>query len=114
MVVKLKIKHFDHDGVADGGKFEDEWTDDFDYIVKHILVKRKDGAGFTKSDITVRIAGDPITVDHVLCNTLGTDVLNAMPIDEELPKDQVIEYEGYNREGVTLDIVVELWLIKKG
>jgi len=113
MVVKLKIKHFDHDGVADGGKFEEEWAADYDYVIKYIFVKRKDGAGFTASDITIRIAGDPITVDHVLCNTLGTDILNALPINEELPKGQVIDYEGYNREGVTLNIVVELILEKK-
>jgi len=113
MPVVLKIRHFDHDGVADGGKFEKEWTADFDYTVKYILPKRKDGAAFTKSDITIRIAGDPITVDHALCNTFGTDKLNALPIDEDLLKDQVIEYEGYNREGVTLDIVVELVLVKK-
>jgi len=113
MVVKLKIKHFDHDGVADGGKFEKDWTADYDYTVEYVLVKRKDGAGFTKSDITVRIAADPFTVDHVLCNTLGTDVMNALPIKEDLNKDQVIEYEGYNREGVTLDIAVELVLRKR-
>jgi len=109
-MTKLKIKHFDHDSVADGGKFEDKWTADRDYIIRAILIKRKDGVALTKSDITIRIARYPLTVDHALCNTFGTDRLNYWPLEEDLGDKQDFEYEGYNREGATIDLVVELIL----
>jgi len=112
-MVKLQIRHFDHDSIADGGKFEQKWTADFNYTIKNILIKRKDGASLTATDITIRIAGVPLTREHALANTFGTDALNMLPIDEDLLKDQVIEYEGYNREGVTISLVVELILKKK-
>jgi len=109
-MTKLKIKHFDHDGVAVGGKFEKVWTADRDYIVRAVLIKRKDGVTLTKSDITIRIAKDPLTIDHTLCNTFGTDRLNHWPLEEELGAKQDFEYEGYNREGATIDLVIELIL----
>jgi len=109
-MTKLKIKHFDHDSVADGGKFEERWPADADYIIRGILIKRKDGIALTKSDITIRIAKDPLTVDHALCNTFGTDRLNHWPLEEKLDKAQDFEYEGYNREGTTINLVVELIL----
>jgi len=109
-MVKLFIKHFDHDGIADGGAFEEEWKSDGDYIIKYILIKRKDGVGLTASDITIRIQNIPITKDHALCNTFGTDIMNALPINEELRETWVIDYAGTNREGVTINLVVELVL----
>jgi len=109
-MTKLKIKHFDHDSVSDGAKFEDKWTADKDYVVKGILIKRKDGVALTKSDITVRIAKDPLTVDHVQCDTFGVDHLTYLRMEEELKTAQEFEYEGYNREGVTIDLAVELIL----
>jgi len=109
-MTKLKIKHFDHDGVAVGGKFEKVWTADRDYIVRGILIKRKDGAAFTASDITIRINKDPLTVDHALCHTFGTTWENAWRFEEPLGDKQDFEYEGYNREGAAVDLVVELIL----
>jgi len=111
-MVKFIIRHFDHDTIADGGPFEGDWTAEYNYVIKYILIKRKDGASFTASDITIRIQGDPLTRDHALCNTFGTDVMNAMPVDEELKKDWVIEWSGTNREGVTISLVIELVLEK--
>jgi len=107
------IKHFEHDGVADGGTFSKTWTADKDYTIKYIFVKRKDGAAFTASDMTIRIAGVPITYDKVLCSSLGSDKLNALEIDQDLLKDQTLEYSGVNREGTAVDIVVELILVPK-
>lgn len=111
-MAKLKIKHIDHDAVADAGKFEKEWTADEAYTVKHILVKRKDGKAWTDSEITVRIEGDPITLDHALCDTFGGDVLDALTIDEPLRKAQKYEHQGTNREGEQIDLAVELILEK--
>jgi len=111
-MVKLFIKHFDHDAVADGGTFEDEWTADFDYVIKAIFFKRKDGAAFTKSDVTVWIAGIPLSKEAVLCNTFGTDWLNRLPIEEELKVKQPIKYSGVNREGATIDIAIEIVMEK--
>lgn len=110
MGTKLKIKHFDDDAVVDAAKFSDEWTADADYKIKAILVKRKDGVGWTDSDITIRIDADPLTRDHALCSTFGSDHLDHWPLDEDLKKNVKFEYEGYNREGATLSIVVELIL----
>jgi len=114
MVTKLKIRHWDHDSIADDAKFEKKWDADDDYTIKHILIKRKDGESFTESEITIRIDGDPLTKDHAQCNTFGTDILNAFPIDEPLDKGKYFEYEGYNREGATISLVVELILEKRG
>jgi len=112
-MVKLRIKHFDHDGIADGGKFEKTWTADKDYIIKYIFFKRKDGASFTASDVTIWINMDPITLDHALCDTFDGDVLTGLPINEPLERDWEFKYEGYNREGTTISLVVELVLEEK-
>jgi len=109
-MVKLFIKHFDHDGVAVGGTFEQEWKSDGNYIIKYILIKRKDGAEFTASDITIRIQNIPITKDHALCHTFGRRIDYALPINEELRETWVIDYAGTNREGAAVDLVVELIL----
>lgn len=109
-MTKLKVKHFDHDAVADAAKFEGKWTADKAYKIKGLLIKRKDGIGFTDSDITVRVAGDPITLDHALCSTFGSDRLNYWPLDEDLAAKTDFEYEGYNREGAAISLVLELML----
>jgi len=114
MPVKLKIKHFDHDGIADTGTFEKAWKSDKNYHLKYIFIKRKDGAQWTDSDITIYINNDPITLDHALCATFGVDQWNALPIDEPLPEGAELKYSGTNREGVTIDIAVELILELKG
>jgi len=110
----FKIKHWDHDDVAADAKFSIKWPADADYTIKAILFKRKDGASFTATDVTIRIAGDPITLDHALVNTFGTDRLNYWPIEEPIKKAEDFEYEGVNREGVTISLVVELVMEKKG
>jgi len=112
-MVKKLFWSFEHPSIADGAKFEKKWTAREDYTIRKMLVQRKDGAAFTASDITVKVAGNPLTRDKVLCATFGTDWLNAWHIDEDLPRNEDLEYEGVNREGVTLDIVVTLWLEKK-
>jgi len=112
-MTKIEIRHFEHKGVEDGKKFEETWEADKNFIIRGILIKRKDGAGFTASDITIRIAEQPLTRPVTLCNTFGTDRLNYWPLEEEFLKAQKIEYAGYNREGKTLDIVVELILERK-
>jgi len=104
------VKRFSHTGIADGSTFEEEWTADLDYTLRHILVKRTDGKGFTKTDITIRINEVPLTRPSCLVNTLGTDKLNALDWAEDLPKTAKIDYSGTNREGVTIDISVELVL----
>jgi len=85
-MTKLEIRHFEHKGVADGKKFEKEWTADKDFIIRGILIKRTDGAAFTVSDITIRIAEQPLTRPKALCNTFGTDRLNYWPLEEELSR----------------------------
>jgi len=110
----FKIKHFDHDSIADGAKFSTKWPADADYTIKAMLFKRKDGASFTATDVTVRIAGDPLTLDHALVNTFGTDHLNYWPIEEPIKKAEDFEYEGVNREGATISLGVELVMEKKG
>ena len=109
-MTKLKIKHFSHDTIADAAKFEGKWTADKDYKIKGILVKRKDGIGWTDSDVTIRIAADPLTLAKALCSTFGSDYLNAWPLDEDLKSKTDVQYEGYNREGETISLVIELML----
>jgi len=109
-MTKLVFRHFDHDDVGIDAKFEQKWTADKDYMVKAFLVKRKDGASFTASDITIWIMDEPLTRDHVLCSTLGTDWFTAWKLEEPLNKNTDIRYEGYNREGISISLVVELVL----
>ena len=110
MPTKLKIKHFSHDAVGDAEPFEGSWTADRDYKIKAILVKRKDGIGWTDSDVTIRISADPLTLDKALCSTFGSDYLNAWPLDEDLKAKTPFEYEGYNREGAAVSLAIELIL----
>ena len=109
----LIIKHFDNDSIADSGTFSGSWTADADYTIKYFFVKRKDGAAFTESTITVRIDNVPMTKDVALCSTFGTDILNGLPVNWDLPKDSKIEYSGTNSEGSTVSIAVELVLERK-
>jgi len=112
-MVKRFRKYLEQKGVADDGSFSLEYEADADYMIKNILFTRKDGASFTETEATITIADIPYTRDKILVSVLGSDHLNAWPIDEDLPKGNVIKIEGYNREGVTLDIVVHLFLEKK-
>jgi len=111
-VVKRIIKHWDHDNIAAGAKFEQKWDSDADYKIKCIFFKRKDGADFTATDVTIRIAGVPLTIDHALVVTFGKSWHDRLPIEEDLLRGQKFEYEGYNRETATVSIVVELILDK--
>jgi len=111
-MVRRFLKHFDHDNIAADGKFEQDWDSDADYIVRAIFITRKDGADFTASEITIRIHGDSLTDPEDLCMRFGSDKLDYLPIDEDLRKGWKIEWEGYNREGTTISIVVTLWLEK--
>jgi len=113
-MVKLKIKHFDHDNLADKKVFEDKFTWDKDITIEAILFKRKDGVALTASDVTIRLAGVPLTVDHAQCNTFGTDRLNYWPIKQELKAHQTLEYSGVNYEGAIIDLVVEIVFEEKG
>ncbi len=105
------IKYFENAGIADGGKFSGEWDSDDDYVIRHILIKA-DGAAPTKSTITIRIDGDPITRDKALCNTFGTNAENALLLNIPLGKGRKFEYEGTNSEGATKTFTVELVLEK--
>jgi len=113
-MVKLRIQHFAHDNIADGGSFSEDWVADKDFIIEYIFIKRKDGASFTASDITIHINRDPITRDKALISTFGSDPQYALPINEPLDKDWKIEWSGYNREGTTISIVVELIMRERG
>jgi hypothetical protein len=109
-MTKLKIKYFEHPSVANGATVSNEWTADRDYILRGILICRKDGAAFTASDVTIRINKDPLTLDKALCSTFGSDHLNYWPLEEDLKKDWPIDYSIVNREGATVDITVQLIL----
>jgi len=105
------IKYFENSGVANGGNFSGEWTADEDYVIRHILIKA-DGSAPTKSTITVRIDGEPITRDKALCNTFGSNANNALLLNIPLGKNRKFEYEGTNSEGATKTFTVELVLEK--
>jgi len=109
-MVKTLWKYLEQTSVADGSPFSLKWTADRDYVVKHILFLRKDGASYTKSEVTITIADVPWTRDKILIASLGNDIMNAWPVNEELKDDEEVKLEGYNREGVTLDIVCQLFL----
>ena len=113
-MVKLKIKQFTHDNVADAAAFSGNWDADKDYTIKWIWFKRKDGKGWTKSDCTVHVAKDPITLDKALLSTFGYDTQFGLPINEPLGAKERFEYTGTNREGATISLVVEVILEKTG
>jgi len=105
------IKYFENTGVADGGTFSDSWDSDADYVIRHIFIKA-DGAAPTKSTITIRIDGVPITHEKALCNTFGTNAENALLLNIPLGKGRKFEYEGTNNEGATKTFTVELVMEK--
>jgi len=105
------IKIFEHAGVADGATFSKEWDADYDYVIRHIFIKA-DGAATTKSTITIRIDGQPITRDKALCNTFGTNAENALLLNIPLNKGHKFDYEGTNNEGAAKDFTIELVMEK--
>ncbi len=105
------IKIFENTGIADGGKFSDEWESDDNYIIRHIFIKA-DGAKTTKSTITIRIRNEAITRDKALCNTFGTNAEDALLLNIRLNRSDTFEYEGVNKEGATKDFTVELVMEK--
>jgi len=109
---KFVIKHFEYDSLADGGTWEDEWVADENYIIKYILVNRKDGQPFTASTITMHIEDQALTKDKAPVKILGNDILNAMPINEPLDKDKKFSFSLKNNEGTTISVMLDLVLEK--
>jgi len=107
---RIVVKHFDHDGIADGGTFEKEWTTDKAYKIHYIYFKRKDGYSFTKTEVTVWLEGEAITKPEALARTFGEDPLYALKLMYEIGAKQPVKWSGTNREGATIDIAVELIL----
>ncbi len=106
------IKYFENASIADGSSFKGEWSSDDEYVIRHILIKA-DGAATTKSTITIRIDGDPITKDKALCNTFGTNAENALLLNVPLGKGRKFDYEGVNKEGAAKDFTIELVMEKR-
>jgi len=113
-MVKVVIKAFEHTGIADGKRFEEEWTSDAHYLIKWIFFKRWDGEAFTKTKVTVKIHDHLVTVDRVLASTFGADPVYAIPIGMDIERDWDFKYAGTNEEGVTIDFSVELVMELKG
>jgi len=107
------IRYIEVTGVADGSPFSGEWTADDDYIIKRIFIRRSDGGSWTKSTITIKIDEVASTKTKSSVAIWGSDVLNALVIDYDFPKDRVFKFEGVNQEGLTIDVRVELELWKK-
>jgi len=108
--LKRQLRYWDKDGLGDGLTWEDEWTADEDYIIEYIFFKRKDGVALEKSDVTIRIAGYPWTRPKALAALIGEDKFTALPVDEDLPKDEKFEWAFTNREGTSIDITLHLLL----
>lgn len=113
-MVKLIIKHLEALSVANGEVKTLKFTADENYIVKYIFIRRGDGSAFTKSTCTIWIKDKPLTRDKAPCAIFGSDILNALPINEELPKDYEFKIDITNSEGTTIDIYVDLVLEVKG
>jgi len=113
-MTKLKIWYHEKAKLTDGAKWEEEWLADEDYTIKYMLICRKDGAAFTASTITIYIAGDPLTRDRALAAIVGTDKLNALPIDEPVRKGEKVKWALTNAEGVTIDVALHLVCMRVG
>jgi len=107
---KLKIKHIDIPSLADGSTYENEWTADEDYTIKYILIRRADGQPFTATTVTFFIDQQAITDDKAPAAIFGTDILNALPINESLLKDHKFKYSVKNQEGTTITVYIDLIL----
>ena len=105
------IKYFENASVADGDTFKGEWNSDADYVIRHIFIKA-DGAAPTKSTVTIRIDGVPITKEKALCNTFGAQANTALLLNIPLKKGKKFDYEGTNNEGATKTFTVELVMEK--
>ena len=105
------IKMLFYGTVTAGSSFSATWDTDDSYRLKYIFIKA-DGARTTKSTITIRVNGVPITKDKALCNTFGTNPEDAIELNIDLPKDSRVEVEGVNDEGADKLITVELVLEK--
>ena len=101
------------ENITDGETKEVTWNADKDYVIKHILFKRSDSGQWTDSRTTIWIEGDTFTRDYVPVAILGSDVLNAFPLNIELKKGQQIKISFSNKEGTTISVDIVLVLEPK-
>jgi len=103
----LKVKHFEHPSIADGGTFKKDEKIGVGGVLKYILINFN-GARPTKSTITIWLNNEPITRDKTLCRLFGSSVEEAIELDVRVSDTDIIKYEGVNNEGATADISVDL------
>jgi len=111
-MTKLKIWYKETVGLAVGGKWEEEWLADEDYVIKYMLICRKDGADFTASTVTIHIADVPLTRDRALAYIFGRNKLYALPIDEPVRKGEKVTWALTNAEGAAIDVAFHLVCVK--
>jgi len=110
MPLRREIRHFESIGLAAGAKWEDSWKAEKDYLIRYIFIRRGDGAAYTKSTVTIKIADEPYTRPKALCAIFGTTVEVALPIDEDLPTQTEFAWALVNNEGAAIDAHIELVL----
>jgi len=108
MVRKRILKTFIKENLADTGIWEDTWKADDNYKIYYIYVIRGDALAWTKSLVTLWIEDEAITSENVPVSLLGVDMFTALPIGEEIKKEQEFKWSLKNQEGATIDVFLVL------
>ncbi|MGC9203182.1 MAG: hypothetical protein ACP5HX_11005 [Thermoproteota archaeon] len=109
---KIQILHMDFDNVAADAPSTQALTATDHYVLKKLLIGRKDGSPLTGTTAEVSIAKEPLTIKAVMASTFGSSILNSLDLNEDWPSGQDLKVTLVNKEGATVsfyaDAVVEV------
>jgi len=100
------IRTFEKDALADGATYSNSWVADEDYVIKRVMLARKDGASLTASTFYFKIGARVFTREIAPALYFGPDVEITPVLDIPFAKGEKLDFTFLNKEGVSIDIFV--------
>jgi len=107
----MTLKHFKTLGtgsVADGDTFEKTYTSKQAEVIEKIYIQDKNDNALFDLDLTIRIAGKPITREKVSGDVFQQDWPDLPEIMKDLPESEDFYISGDNGVGAAIDLYITL------
>jgi len=100
------VKTFEKDAIAHEATYSDSWVADKDYVIKRLMIARKNGTGLTASTIYFKIADRVYTREIAPAVYFGPDVEVTPVLNIPFKKGEKLDFTFKNLEGVAIDVYV--------